>query len=45
MFLYKNIHLNNILIGDNMEYIIVLSKTILFYIVISIVYRFMGKRK
>lgn len=28
-----------------MEYIIVLSKTILFYIVISIVYRFMGKRE
>lgn len=31
--------------GDNMDYIIVLERTILFYVIITFLYRFMGKRE
>lgn len=31
--------------GDNMDYIIVLERTVLFYVIITFLYRFMGKRE
>lgn len=38
-------HFIIIRIGDNMDYWIVLYRTILFYIIITVLYRFMGKRE
>ena len=34
-----------IYLGDSMDYVIVLERTILFYIIITLLYRFMGKRE
>lgn len=34
-----------IYLGDTMDYIIVLVRTILFYVIITLMYRFMGKRE
>ena len=34
-----------IVLGDKMDYIIVLYRTLVFYIIITIIYRFMGKRE
>ncbi len=34
-----------ILLGDRMKYFLVLERTLLFYVIITIVYRFMGKRE
>ena len=38
-------HLNIIKLGDIMDYLIVLSRTVIFYLVITAIYRFMGKRE
>ena len=34
-----------IILGDLMDYVIVLERTVLFYILITLLYRFMGKRE
>ena len=41
----NNTKLHNKYEGDLMDYVTVLTRTLLFYIIITIIYRFMGKRE
>ena len=41
----NNTKLHNKYEGDLMDYVTVLARTLLFYIIITIIYRFMGKRE